>query len=88
MKNLLPQCSLTANITPSKGEQGRGFKIKCYGRTELAQLYCPDVQPRSAYRRLKAWMALNPRLRPLLRQKGRSFTPAQVQRIISVLGEP
>ena len=87
MKNLLPQCSLTANRSTVNYKQ-EVFKIKCYGRTELAQLYCPDVQPRSAYRRLKAWMALNPRLRPLLRQKGRSFTPAQVQRIISVLGEP
>ena len=64
------------------------FQVRCYGRTELAQLYCPNVQPRSAYRRLKAWMALNHRLRPLLRQKGRTFTPAQVRRIISVLGEP
>ncbi len=64
------------------------FRIRTYGRTELAQLYCPGVLPRSAYRRLKAWMVLNPRLRPLLRQNSRIFTPAQVKRIVDVLGEP
>ena len=32
-------------------------------RTRLAQLYCPDVTPRHAWRTLKAWMD---RCRPLL----------------------
>ena len=32
------------------------FKIRTYGRMELAQLYCPDVQPKTAWRKLKEWI--------------------------------
>jgi hypothetical protein len=64
------------------------FKIRSYGRTELAQLYAPDLQPESAYRRLMKWLRLNPRLRHLAAQRERSFSPAQVAKIVKVLGEP
>ena len=39
------------------------FEIRTYGRTELAQLYCPDLCPESAYRKLKHWIDLYPGLR-------------------------
>lgn len=64
------------------------FTIRSYGRTELAQLYAPHLQPFSAYRKLMSWIRLNPTLRPLANQKQRCFTPAQVAKIIEVLGEP
>lgn len=64
------------------------FKVRCYGRTELAQLYFPDMLPQSAYRKLLSWLRLNPRLRHLARSRQRTFTPAQVARIVRELGEP
>ena len=64
------------------------FRIRTYGRTELAQLYAPDLQPQSAYLRLMKWLRLNPRLRHLAAKRERCFTPAQVAKIIEVLGEP
>lgn len=69
------------------------FEIREYGRMELAQAYCPDIQPESAWRKLKAWIALRPGLSDRLRELGynghtRSFTPAQVQAIVEGIGEP
>ena len=58
------------------------FEIRTYGRTELAQLYCPDLCPESAYRKLKHWSALG------LSPRSRSYTPAQVSLIVGALGEP
>ena len=64
------------------------FKIRSYGRTELSQLYAPDLQPQSAYLKLRKWLRLNPQLRHLAANRERCFTPAQVAKIIEVLGEP
>lgn len=69
------------------------FRIKSYGRTELALLYCPTVTPDSAYRKLRAWIKLYPHLSERLEQLGsnprcRSYTPAQVRAIVEALGEP
>ena len=69
------------------------FKVRKYGRTELAQLYSPDITPDSAWTKLKKWIDLSPGLTERLRSLGydgrtRSFTPAQVQMIVDALGEP
>lgn len=69
------------------------FRIKEYGRTELAMMYCPGIAPESAWRKLKRWMQLSPGLLDRLRDTGydgcsRSFTPAQVRLIVDALGEP
>lgn len=37
------------------------FRIRAYGRTELAQLYCPTLTPGAAYRKLRQWITLSPR---------------------------
>lgn len=60
---------------------------------ELAQLYCPDIAPESAWKKLKRWICLNHDLTRLLQDLGydghsRSFTPAQVRAITEALGEP
>lgn len=60
---------------------------------ELAQLYCPDIQPESAWVNLKQWISLSPGLTERLRSLGydgstRSFNPAQVQAIVDAIGEP
>ncbi len=35
-----------------------------------------------------SWLRLNPRLRALAKRRERTFTPAQVARIVKELGEP
>ena len=60
---------------------------------ELAQKYCPDIAPESAWKKLKQWICLSPGLSDRLRELGydgstRSFNPAQVQAIVDAIGEP
>lgn len=70
------------------------FRIREYGRTELAQIYAPDITPRSAWKKLKGWIGYHPELPWRLAQLGyraerqRTFTPAQVRAIVDALGEP
>ena len=62
--------------------------LKSYGRTELAQIYFPNYVDRAAWRKMRGWFSINPRLSPLLQQSRRTFTPAEVKLIFSELGEP
>ena len=67
--------------------------MKEYGRTELAQRYCPLLTPDAAWRKLKRWINLNTELTAQLRELGytpsqRSFTPKMVEHIFHYLGEP
>lgn len=69
------------------------FKIRTYGRMELAQTYCPDMNPRAAYHKLTQWIDRYPNLRERLAAigaspKSRTYTPAQVKMIVEALGEP
>ena len=69
------------------------FKIREYGRTELAQLYSPDITPASAWKKLKIWIGLYPGLNQQLsllgyHQRQRIFTPSQVRAIVDAIGEP
>lgn len=69
------------------------FVIRAYGRTELAQIYSPNLCPDAAFRKLKHWIDLCPGLRSRLEALGgssrsRSYTPAQVELIVAALGEP
>ena len=61
---------------------------KTFGRSELAQQYFPRLTPMAAWRKFKEWLAYNPRLRSLSDLPRRTFTPAEVELIISELGEP
>ena len=66
---------------------------KTYGRTELAQLYCPELTADAAWRKLKRWIALNLDLTRELQKLGytpsqRTFTPKMVEHIFYYLGEP
>ena len=65
------------------------FKVRAYGRTELAQMYCPNLQPESAFRKLCRWISLEPELSRRLLKNGkmppvRSFTPAEVKLIVPI----
>ena len=69
------------------------FEIRQYGRTELAQLYSPDITPESAWKKLKQWIDHYPGLDERLHTLGyhprqRIFTPAQVAMIVGAIGEP
>ena len=59
-----------------------------FKRSGLAMCYFPDLKPMSAWEKFKDWLAVNPRLRPLLSLTRRTYTPAEVQLIYSELGEP
>ena len=63
-------------------------KLRTYGRSELAQYYFPSLKAMSAWEKLKSWLDLNPRLKHLAELTRRTFTPAEVQLIVSELGEP
>ena len=69
------------------------FRIRQYGRTELAQLYFPHLTPQAAWRKLRSWLIINPQLRNYVCSlsdcgRGRTFTPKQVGVITEELGEP
>lgn len=68
------------------------FRIRAYGRQELALLYNPNITPEAAYRKLQRWIDYAPGLRERLdmagSNKGRTWTPAQVALIVEAIGEP
>lgn len=69
------------------------FKIREYGRMELAAQYCGSIMPESAWKKFRRWMRLYPGLMERLaaigyNERSRSFTPAQVRLIVDALGEP
>ncbi len=69
------------------------FKIRSYGFQELATLYLPNIQPKSASIRLRAWIERNTGLKEKLKtlgfQKGiKILTPEMVREITLIIGEP
>ena len=58
------------------------------GRTELAQLYIPYIQPRSAWLKLKSLLSEDPSLSHLTKLRRRTFLPAEVNIIYQHLGQP
>ena len=67
--------------------------VRTFGRTELAQLYSPDLTAEAAWKKLKRWISLNGDLTARLTELGytpsqRSFTPKMVEQIFHYLGEP
>lgn len=69
------------------------YPIRAYGRTQLAQIYFPEMTPDAAYRKLKSWIEGCTELKKALGRLGygsrqRMYTPAQVAAIFDLLGEP
>lgn len=69
------------------------FKIRSYGFQELATLYLPNIQPRSASMRLRAWIDRNPELKNHLKSIGfikgsKLLTPEMVKVIVDTIGAP
>ena len=86
--NLKPQNS---NLKPQNSKlksQTSNLKPQALGRTQLAQMYFPYIQPQSAWLKLKALLLENPDLAPLTQLKRRTFLPAEVNKIYQSLGQP
>jgi hypothetical protein len=69
------------------------FKIRYYTKKELALLYFPDSQPRTAVNHLMTWIRNCPQLREEFettgyKVKNKDFTPRQVKAIVEQFGEP
>lgn len=70
------------------------FKVKAYGKSELALLYFPDTpSAHTAVNHLMSWVRRNPALRGELERMGyrksaKCFTPREVRLIVEYLGEP
>ena len=78
---------------PPKEEPKGAFRLRAYGRTELAQAYNPHLSPGAAWQKLSLWIHLYPDLAERLKAIGysphqRVFTPRQVAMIVEALGEP
>jgi len=69
------------------------FVVRSYSKSELAQLYNPQLTPAVARQMLRRWINASPGLLPLLQSLGyrteqRILTPRMVQYIVEQLGEP
>ena len=64
------------------------FKIRAYGKSELAMLYFPGDSKESALRKFRFWLKVNKRLRKFITPKRKYYSPKQVRVIIDELGEP
>ena len=58
------------------------------GRMELAQLYFPYIQPRSAWQKLKPLLSDDPDLAHLVTLRRRTFLPSEINIIYQHLGHP
>ena len=59
-----------------------------FGRTQLAQMYFPFIQPKSAWEKLRTLLLEDPALAHLTALKRRTFLPAEVNKIYQSLGHP
>ena len=59
-----------------------------FGRTQLAQMYFPYIQPQTAWQKLRGLLATDPALVHLTKLKRRTFLPAEVNIIYQHLGQP
>ena len=64
------------------------FRIRPYGRMELAQAYLPAMTPKAAHRKLQHWIAIYPLHDMGYRPTERLYSPAMVRAIVEALGEP
>ena len=74
-------------------EKVKKFRIKSYGKSELASLYMPKITSKSALEKMHKWIRKSPGLSAALAANGlhprdKYYTPLQVQLIVNALGEP
>lgn len=69
------------------------FRVKAYGKSDLAMLYNPHMSVREALRLLMRWIVRNEALCRELEEMGyrknsKILTPREVEAITRYLGEP
>lgn len=77
-------------MKPTSEENATLPRIQAYSKSQLATLYLPHIQPASARRTLRSWIAKNTALQNELARTGYSekailLTPAQVGLIFRFL---
>ena len=83
-----------SSVSPKEmPEKANTTSIQTYSKSQLDTLYLPHIQPDSARRTLRSWIAQNTALQAALAQTGYSekailLTPAQVGLFFKFLGEP
>ena len=68
--------------------QSSKLNVQSLGRTQLAQMYFPYIQPKSAWEKLRALLLEDPALSHLTKLRRRTFLPAEVNIIYQHLGQP
>ena len=68
--------------------QSSKLNVQSLGRTQLAQMYFPYIQPKSAWEKLRALLLEDPDLARLTKLRRRTFLPAEVNIIYQHLGQP
>ena len=74
-------------------EEESKFVIRSYYKTDLAQMYHPNVKVASAMRKMRRWINRNAELKRRLQEVqinalNHSYTSKQVAILIEFLGEP
>lgn len=64
------------------------FVIRTYGFGELAQLYSPNVCPKTASVKLRKWISINSTLKKKIPPQTRDLTPKMVKAIINEFDLP
>ena len=64
------------------------FKIRAYGKSELAMLYFQGDSNATALKKLRYWLSQNENLRMFINGPKKYYSPKQVRIIIRELGEP
>lgn len=69
------------------------FPIRSYGKGQLAMYYLPSVTQQTAVNQFNEWIRTAPGLEQRLLETGmnrncRRYTPAQVQLMVNIFGEP
>ena len=83
----------TTTETSIPEEKTTSARIQAYSKSQLAALYLPHIQPASARRTLRSWIAKNTELQAAIARSGYTgkailLTPAQVGLFFRFLGEP
>jgi hypothetical protein len=68
--------------------QDETFKIRRYGKTELACIYYPALTPESAIKKFRRELKKNPKLRYMVDLTIHELSKPQVRQIIEELDEP
>ena len=83
-----------SSVSPKEmPETANSTRIQTYSKSQLATLYLPHIQPASARRTLRSWIAQNTALQAALAQtcyseKAILLTPVQVGLFFKFLVEP